>query len=142
MVKKLKILGVILLLSFQTFSQSDTNKICIPYSVAQKIAIELIQKDSLQSELKGTQLILKESQNKIRLQDSVMISFERKEIEHKAEVKVFEEKEKTHIGKIQELTEDNNELIGKNNRLKTATQILGGGFLGTLAILITLIAIK
>lgn len=142
MVKKLKILGVILLLSFQTFSQSDTNKICIPYSVAQKIAIELIQKDSLQSELKGTQLILKESQNKIRLQDSVMVSFERKEIEHKAEVKVFEEKEKTHIGKIEELTEDNNKLIGKNNRLKTTAQILGGGFLGTLAILVTLIAIK
>jgi len=142
MVKKLKILGVILLLSFQTFSQSDTNKICISYSIAQKIAIELIQKDSLQSELKGTQLILKESQNKIRLQDSVMVSFERKEIEHKAEVKVFEEKEKTHIDKIEELTESNNKLIGKNNRLKTTAQILGGGFLGTLAVLITLIAIK
>ena len=142
MVKKLKILGVILLLSFQTFSQSDTNKICIPYSVARKIAIELIQKDSLQSELKETQLILKESQNKIRLQDSVMIYFERREIEHKSEVKVFEEKEKTHIGKIEELTEDNNKLIGKNNRLKTTAQILGGGFLGTLAALVTLIAIK
>lgn len=135
-------MGVILLLSFQTFSQSDTNKICIPYSVARKIAIELIQKDSLQSELKETQLILKESQNKIRLQDSVMIYFERREIEHKSEVKVFEEKEKTHIGKIKELTEDNNKLIGKNNRLKTTAQILGGGFLGTLAALVTLIAIK
>lgn len=135
-------MGVILLLSFQTFSQSDTNKICIPYSVARKIAIELIQKDSLQSELKETQLILKESQNKIRLQDSVMIYFERREIEHKSEVKVFEEKEKTHIGKIEELTEDNNKLIGKNNRLKTTAQILGGGFLGTLAALVTLIAIK
>ena len=142
MVKKLKVLGVILLLSFQTFSQSDTNKICIPYSVAQKIAIELIQKDSLQSELKETQLILKESQNKIRLQDSVMISFERREIEHKSEVKVFEEKEKTNIGKIEELTEDNNKLIRKNKRIKTTAQILGGGFLGTLAILVTLIAIK
>ncbi len=142
MVKKLKILGIILLLSFQTFSQSDTNKICIPYSIAKKIAIELIQKDSLQSELKQTQLILKESQNKIRLQDSVISSFEQKEIEHNAEVKVFEEKEKTHVGKIKELTESNNKLIKKNNRLKTTTQILGGGFLGTLAALVTLIVIK
>ena len=142
MVKKLKILGVILLLSFQTFSQTDTNKICISYSVAQKIAIELIQKDSLQSELKGTQLILKESQNKIRLQDSIMISFEQKEIEHESEVKIFEEKEKTHIDKVEELTESNNKLTKKNNRLKTTAQILGGGFLGTLALLITLMAIK
>ena len=141
MVKKLKVLGVILLLSFQTFSQSDTNKICISYSIAKKIAIELVQKDSLQSELNGTQLILKESQNKIRLQDSIMVSFERKEIEHKSEVKIFEEKEKTHIGKVKELTEDNNKLIGKNNRLKTTAQILGGGFIATLTLLIAMIAI-
>ena len=142
MVKKLKILGVILLLSFQTFSQTDTNKICLPYSIAQKIAIELTQKDSLRSELKGTQLILKESQNKIRLQDSIMISFEQKEIEHESEVKIFEEKEITHIDKVEKLTESNNKLAKKNNRLKITAQILGGGFLGTLALLITLITIK
>jgi hypothetical protein len=142
MVKKLKVLGTILLLSFQTFSQSDTNKVCIPYSTAKKIAIELVQKDSLQSELKETQLILKEFQNKTRLQDSVIVYFEQKEIEHKSEIKILEEKEKIHIGKVEELTKDNNKLIKKNNRLKTTSRILGGGFLGTLAALVTLIVIK
>lgn len=135
-------MGIILLLSFQTFSQLDTNKICIPYSTAQKIAIELVQKDSLQHELKETQLILKESQNKIRLQDSVIVSFERKEIEYKSEVKILEEKEKNHIDKVEELTEDNNKLTKKNNRLKTTSKILGGGLLGTLAILIAIVVIK
>lgn len=135
-------MGFILLLNFQTFSQSDTNKIYIPYSVARKIAIELIQKDSLQSELKETQFILKESQNKIRLQDSVMIYFERREIEYKSEIKVFEEKEKIYISNMEKLIENNNKLIGKSNRLKNTAQILGGGFLGTLAALITLITIK
>ena len=139
---KLRILTVILLLNSIVFSQTDTNKICLPYSIAQKIAIELTQKDSLQSELKGTQLILKESQNKIRLQDSIMISFEQKEIEHESEVKIFEEKEITHIDKVEKLTESNNKLAKKNNRLKITAQILGGGFLGTLAVLVTLIAIK
>jgi hypothetical protein len=102
----------------------------------------LVQKDSLQHELKETQLILKESQNKIRLQDSVIVSFERKEIEYKSEVKILEEKEKNHIDKVEELTEDNNKLTKKNNRLKTTSKILGGGLLGTLAILIAIVVIK
>ena len=142
MVKKLKILGVILLLSFQTFSQADTSKICFSYSIAQKIAIELVQKDSLQHELISTQSILKESQNKIRLQDNVITSFEAKEIEHNSEIKILQEKETVYTNNIQELIDTNNKLLKKNKRLKTTAQILGGGFLGTLAVLVTFIIFK
>lgn len=133
---------VIALLSFTSFSQKDTSKVCLSYPTAQKIAIELIQKDSLQSELKVTQNILKENQNKIEFQDSVIISFEKKEIEHKAEVKIFEEKEKTYVSQITDLKKDKETLERKNKTLKSVAQWLGGGLVGTLAVIVTFIALK
>lgn len=133
---------VIVLLNFISFSQKDTSRICFPYPVAQKIAIELVQKDSLQAELKVTQKILKENQNTIKFQDSVIISFEKKEIEHKSEVKIFEEKEKNYKEKVTKLEGDNSTLSRKNRNLKTALQVVGGGFITTLSIIAAYIAIK
>lgn len=142
MVKKLKILVIIILLSFSTFSQNDTNRICLPYSIAQKVAIELVQKDSLESELKVTNQILKETQYKCSIQDSIIVSFEKKEIEYKAEIKLFEEKEKLSKDKITSLESTNADLVKKNHRLKSLSQWLGGGLIGTLAIIVTYVALK
>jgi chromosome segregation ATPase len=142
MVKKLKTLAVIALLSFTSFSQKDTTRICLEYPIAQKIAIELVQKDSLQSELNITNKILKETQKQSQLKDSVIVSFEKKEIEHKAEVKIFEEKEKLHLDKINNLEETNADLTKKNKRLKSAVQWLGGGLVATLAAVISIFSIK
>lgn len=133
---------VIVLLNFTSFSQKDTSRICFPYPVAQKIAIELVQKDSLQAELKVTQKILKENQTTIKFQDSVIVSFEKKEIEHKSEVKIFEEKEKNYKEKVTKLEGDNSTLSRKNRNLKTALQVVGGGFITTLSIIAAYIAIK
>jgi len=142
MAKKLKILLPILILSFQTFSQTDINKICFHPDVARKIAIELVQKDSLYSELKYIQNILKETQIKSGLQDSVIVLFEKKETEYKAEVRIFEEKEKIHIKKISDLEKENIELTRKNKNLKTALQWVGGGFLTTLSIITASLTLK
>lgn len=133
---------VTVLLSFTSFSQKDTSKICLPYPTAQKIAIELVQKDSLEAELRVTQNILKETQTKVEFQDSVIVSFEKKEIEHKAEVKIFEEKEKTYVSQIDELKKDKETLEKKNKTLKSVTQWLGGGLVGTLTMIVTFIALK
>jgi poly-D-alanine transfer protein DltD len=142
MAKKLKILLPILILSSQTFSQTGINKICFHPDIARKIAIELAQKDSLYSELKYTQNILKETQIKSGFQDSVIISFEKKEIEHKSEVKILEEKEKIHIKKVSDLEKENTELTRKNKNLKTALQWVGGGFITTLSIIVASLTIK
>jgi hypothetical protein len=142
MAKKSKILLPILILSFQTFSQTDINKICFHPDVARKIAIELVQKDSLYSELKYIQNILKETQIKSELQDSVIVLFEKKETEYKAEIRIFEEKEKIHIKKISDLEKENIELTRKNKNLKTALQWVGGGFLTTLSIITASLTLK
>jgi hypothetical protein len=119
MVKKYGILITLLLLKFTILSQIDTNKVCFPYEVAKKISIELIQKDSLEAELHETQKILNVFNSKFILQDSIISTLETKE--------------------KNELKDKNSSLTRKNKNLKTTAKILGGGFLGTLALLIVLI---
>ena len=142
MVKKLKTLVVIALLSFTSFSQKDTSKVCLPYPTAQKIAIELIQKDSLDAELKLTQNVLKEIQNKVEFQDSVIVLFEKKENEYKSEIKILEEKEQVYVSQVDKLKNDNLVLERKNKTLKTVSKWLGGGLVGTLAVIVTFISLK
>jgi septal ring factor EnvC (AmiA/AmiB activator) len=142
MVRKLKILVITLLLSFISFSQKDTTKICFPYLTAQKIAIELVQKDSLNAELKATQKILKETQTTLKFQDSVIVSFEKKEIEYKSEIKIFEEKEKNYKEKTTKLEKDIFDLNRKNNNLKTGIKWISGGFVASILTILTLVTIK
>jgi 3-dehydroquinate synthetase len=142
MVTKLNLLGIILLLSLTTFSQKDTSKIILPYHVAKLVAIDLVQGDSVKAELIQTKQILQVTQEKIKAQDTIIVSFEKKEILHKSEIKILGLKEETHKEKIKELKSTNEDLVKKNNRLKTTAQMLGGGLIGTLAILVAFIAIK
>ena len=142
MVKRLKILVVTLLLSFISFSQNDTIRICLPYLTAQKIAIELVQKDSLNAELKATQKILKQTQTTLKFQDSVIVSFEKKEIEYKSEIKIFEEKEKNYKEKTTKLEKDIFDLNRKNNNLKTGIKWISGGFVASILTILTLVTIK
>ena len=114
----------------------------MPYHVAKLVAIDLVQGDSVKAELKQTQKILSAAQDKIKAQDTVIVSYEKKEIEHKAEVKIFEQKEKTYQDNIAELTKTNENLASKNRTLKNLSQWLGGGLVATLTIIVTAIAIK
>lgn len=142
MVKKLKIFPVIILLSFTSFSQKDTSKIYLPYHVAKLIAIDLVQGDSVRAELKQTKEILSTTQDKIKVQDTVIMFYEKKEIEHKAEIKIFEQKEKTNNDNIKDLKEKNATLEQKNGNLRAATHWLGGGLIATLTTLIALLSFK
>jgi 3-dehydroquinate synthetase len=142
MVTKLNLLGIILLLSLTTFSQKDTSKIILPYHIAKLVAIDLVQGDSAKAELIQTKQILQVTQEKVKAQDTVIVSFEKKDILHKSEVQILGLKEETYKENIKDLKSTNEGLVRKNNRLKTTAQILGGGLIGTLAVLVAFIAIK
>jgi chromosome segregation ATPase len=106
------------------------------------MAIDLVQGDSVRAELKQTQKILTVTQDKIKAQDTVIVSYEKKEIEHKAEVRVLEQKEKIYQDNIIELTKTNESLASKNRTLKNLSKWLGGGLAAALTIIVTAIAIK
>lgn len=106
------------------------------------MAIELTQCDSIKAELKDTQGLLESHKSKMRVQDSVIVFYEKKEIEYKAEAKIFGEKETVYNNNINDLKKKNSDLELKNKRLKTASQWLGGGLIATLVTLITVISIK
>ena len=106
------------------------------------MAIDLVQGDSVKAELKQTQKILSTAQDKIKAQDTVIISYEKKETEHKAEVKILEQKEKIYQDNITELTKTNESLTSKNKTLKNLSKWLGGGLAAALTIIVTAIAIK
>lgn len=136
------ILGITLLLNWTTFSQTDTSKVCFSYDIAKSIAIDLTQGDSAKAELKQTHLLLKITQDKVISQDSLISTLDEKIILDRIEIKIHEEKEVVYREEVQALKENNEKLIRKNNRLKTTSQILGGGFIGTLAVIFTFIALK
>jgi hypothetical protein len=139
MVKKYGILITLLLLKFTILSQIDTNKVCFPYEVAKKISIELIQKDSLEAELHETQKILNVFNSKFILQDSIISTLETKEKNYISQIDILTKKDLLHSKEVNELKDKNSSLTRKNKNLKTTAKILGGGFLGTLALLIVLI---
>jgi hypothetical protein len=130
------------LLSLTSFSQTDTSNICIPYSTAKLIAIDLVKGDSVLAELKETQHILYITQKKVSTQDSIISTFKLKEIEYKAEITIFESKEILYKESIDSVNTANTKLTKKNKNLKTLSQILGGGLVGVLAALITVVTIK
>lgn len=72
---KLKILGSLLLLSSVSFSQIDTSRVCIPYEVAQQVAIDLVQGDLAKEELKVTRGLLGLTEAKVSAKDSIISAF-------------------------------------------------------------------
>ena len=72
MLTKLKILIVLLLLSLTSFSQKDTSRICFSYSKAKQIAIDLVRGDSAITELKITNKLVWQLNEKISTQDSTI----------------------------------------------------------------------
>ena len=139
MVKKSAIYVILLLLSYTTFSQTDTNRICLPYDIVQKISVELIQKDSLEKELQETQTLMVLYKSKISIQDSTISILEQKEVNYLDQIDNLTMQDSLHTEEVSRLKEENSELERKNKNLKTTVKILGGGLLGTLAALIILI---
>jgi len=142
MVKKLKILLPILLLSSTIFSQRDINKICFSYSTAKKIAVDLVKGDSAIAELDKTNYLLLNLNTKSLRQDSIIKDFENKDSNYILQIQNYNQIGEQRSLIIKGLETDVSKLQKSNNRLKRGLKWLGGGFLATLTPLIILIALK
>lgn len=142
MATKLRILIVLLLLSLTSFSQKDTSKICFPYSKAKQIAIDLVRGDSVLAELKLTNKLVWQLNEKISTQDSIITLYIAKEQNYISQInnydKIIIKKDEIITG----LESDVTKLSRKNNRLKSGLKFLGGGFVASVLVIVTLIAIK
>jgi hypothetical protein len=142
MVKKLKTLLVLLLLSSTSFSQKDTNKICFSYNKAKLIAIDLVKGDSAITELKVVNKLVYQLNEKIDSQDSLIILYVEKEKNYNSQIdnykKIVVEKDKI----ITNLEKDITHLTHKNNNLKSGIKWLGGGFVASILTIITFIVVK
>ena len=142
MVAKLKILIVLLLLSLTSFSQKDTSRICFSYSKAKQIAIDLVRGDSAIAELKITNKLVWQLNEKISTQDSTITLYITKEQNYISQINNYDKISTKKDEIITGLEKDVIKLTKKNNRLKTGLKYLGGGFVASILTIITLIAIK
>ncbi len=68
------------LLSLSSFGQTDTNDVCMPYSVAKQIAQDLVIGDSAQELLSAVAEQLELTEKKVVLKDSVIGNLKNKEL--------------------------------------------------------------
>ena len=138
-------LAVILLLSLTAFSQNATTKeqlVCIPQSIAQKIAVDLIRLDSVTVELKNTQVVLQKTEQKLVEQDSLILIYKEKLLTYQQEVATQNIRFNTCSERVTKLEKDVVTLTGKNKRLKGWLKGIGGGFITSVGLLIAMITIK
>ena len=142
MLTKLKILIVLLLLSLTSFSQKDTSKICFSYNKAKQIAIDLVRGDSAIAELKITNKLVWQLNEKISTQDSTITLYIVKEQNYISQINNYDKISTKKDEIITGLEKDVTKLTKKNNRLKTGLKYLGGGFVASILTIITLTLIK
>lgn len=142
MLTKLKISIVLLLLSLTSFSQKDTSKICFSYSKAKQIAIDLVRGDSAITELKITNKLVWQLNEKISTQDSTITLYITKEQNYISQINNYDKISTKKDEIITGLEKDVTKLTKKNNRLKTGIKYLGGGFVASILTIITLTLIK
>lgn len=142
MLTKLKILIVLLLLSLTSFSQKDTSKICFSYNKAKQIAIDLVKGDSAITELKITNKLVWQLNEKISTQDSTITLYIVKEQNYISQINNYDKISTKKDEIITGLKKDVTKLTKKNNRLKSGLKYLGGGFVASILTIITLTLIK
>ena len=142
MVKKLRILLPILLLSLTTFSQKDINKICFSYDTAKKIAVDLVKGDSAIAELDKTNQLIFDLLNKSNRQDSIIRDFKTKDFNFSMQIQNYNQIGEQQSIIIRGLETDVSKLQKSNNRLKKGLKWLSGGLVTTLASSIVLLLIR
>ena len=142
MLTKLKILIVLLLLNLTSFSQKDTSRICFSYNKAKQIAIDLVRGDSAIAELKITNKLVWQLNEKISTQDSTITLYIAKEQNYISQINNYDKISTKKDEIITGLEKDVTKLTKKNNRLKTGLKYLGGGFVASILTIITLTLIK
>jgi hypothetical protein len=142
MATKSKILLVLLILSLNSFSQTVTDKICFSHDKAKSIAIDLTRGDSAIAELKITNKLVSQLNEKIDVKDSIINIYSSKEVNYLKQVTEYEKIVTVQDTIIKGLEQDVNTLTIKNTNLKKGVKWLGGGFLSTTLILIIFTIIK
>jgi len=133
--KKLVILFFFLMVSLLTMSQKnvvDTSDMCIPYSVVQKILIDLSDYDRIKEIKVLNEKEIKELNGKIQYQEKIINIWEEKDSTNNIIIKKTEEKFEIY-------KEENKSLSKENKRLKTKNtlfSIISGAIIAPLTYLV------
>jgi len=129
---KMKNLLITLLLFVPLLSfgqvKKDTTQICFPYSVGKQIALDLNKLDQLTEVLKLTETELKETQNKVSVQNDIITTMELKEDNYELQI----QKEQEKFGIVEEQNEGLRKDIKKIKTKNTVIEIVGGAIIGAL----------
>ena len=112
MTEKLRILATLLLLSSTVFSQTATNncKISLSYDVASRVAVDLVRGDSVLSELKETQEILRLTQSEVQQCGEIVYIQGEKELNYQEQIGMYQLKEIKYKDIVKGLEQDNRKL--------------------------------
>ena len=114
-----------LLLSLTVFSKSDTDTLKLSHQVGKHIAIDLVSCDSTKLVLQTTTKVLEMTEDKSRMKDTVINSFEVKTDLYKQQISLYEAKEESYKTMITSFQKD---LM--KQKIKTKFTTFTGIFIG------------
>ena len=133
---------MLLILSSNSFSQTVTDKICFSHDKARAIAIDLTRGDSAIAELKVINKMVWQLNEKIDAKDSTINIYIAKEKNYLAQTATYEKNMAVQDQVIKGLEKDVTDLTRKNTNLKRGVKWLGGGFVSSVLIILTLTLVK
>ena len=133
---------MLLILSSNSFSQTVTDKICFSHDKARSIAIDLTRGDSAVAELKVINKMVWQLNEKIDAKDSTINIHIAKEENYLKQTSTYEKAMAVQDEVIKGLEKDVTNLTRKNTNLKRGIKWLGGGFVSSVLIILTLVVIK
>lgn len=133
---------MLLILSSNSFSQTVTDKICFSHDKARSIAIDLVRGDSAIAELKVINKMVWQLNEKIDAKDSTINIYVAKEANYIKQVAAYEKTVAIQDTIIKGLEQDVTELTNKNTNLKKGIKWLGGGFVASILVILTLVTVK
>ena len=125
MVRKLKILVGLLLLSSMTFSQIATNKKvhCFPDSIAKQIAIDLVRGDSAKIELTKTIILVNQLEEKNLTNERLVNTYVSKVANFSSQIDLYRQKEVKYTQIVTGLEKDVKKERSKNKIIKIAAGV-------------------
>ena len=133
---------MLLILSSSSFSQNVTDKICFSHDKARAIAIDLARGDSAIAELKVINKMVWQLNEKIDAKDSTITIYVSKEENYLKQIASYEKTLAVQDTVIKGLEDDVDNLTRKNTNLKRGIKWLGGGFVSSVLIILTLTLVK
>jgi len=133
---------VLLILSSSSFSQTVTDKICFSHDKARAIAIDLTRGDSAIAELRVVNKMVWQLNEKIDAKDSTINIYIAKEKNYLEQTATYEKVIAVQDTVIKGLEKDVTDLTRKNTNLKRGVKWLGGGFVASVLVILTLTLVK